>query len=293
MKKLHKFLPKNQSLLYKVSSRKKLADILGMTRTDVDDLVKNKLHYSEWDEPKRNGKGVRHIENPNPRLKAVQKRLNRLLAKIAVPSHLYCPVKGKSFAENASAHAGAQETKTIDVKDYFPSTLLSSVRRFWLEEMQCPLDIAETLTSMSCHNGHLPTGSPLSPILSFYANFNTWQAIANLCSAYGCKMTIYVDDLTLSGPRIPSSLIWKVRLAIRRAGLRHHKEKHFKNGTAEITGLISKNGKVMLPNRTLKIMHELRLNVSSERDVKKRKKLVHRLKSYMIHAQHVESANEK
>src|SRR3546814_298384 len=59
--------------------------------------------------------------------------------------------------------------------------------------------------------GHLPTGSPLSPILAYYSYHDMWAEIAAFCTAKGYTLTVYVDDVTISGAKVPVADVWHVR----------------------------------------------------------------------------------
>ncbi len=102
------------------------------------------------------------------------------------------------------------------------------------------------------------TGSPLSPILAHFAFYDLWDEMGQLCKKDGALLTVYVDDVTMSGPALSGQLIWKVRQLIYRGGLRYHKEKHYIDHPAEITGVIASNGGVRAPHRQFKKLHEAR-----------------------------------
>lgn len=214
-----KFYPLNQSPFYKLASRKRLAEFLGVKTADLRSFEKAGASYKEWDEEKKSG-GFRHIENPARPLKLLQRVIGRKLSKIAPPDHLFCPVKRRSFVHNAKAHAGSRVVRTLDIKKYFPSTSSKRVFWFWHKRMKCASDIAGILTALSCWNGHLPTGSPLSPILSFYAHMDIWENIATIAKAAGCKITVYIDDVTVSGDKVPDKLLWHIKQEIKRARLK-------------------------------------------------------------------------
>jgi hypothetical protein len=58
------------------------------------------------------------------------------------------------------------------------------------------------------------------------------------CKKQGCLLTVYFDDVTLSGETVPGEFIWNVRQLIHRAGTCYHKEKHYVGRPVEITGVI-------------------------------------------------------
>src|SRR3546814_10533571 len=76
-----------------------------------------------------------------------------------------------------------------------------------------------------------------------------WAEIAAFCTAKGYTLTVYVDDVTISGAKVPVADVWHVRRMIHRTGLRYHKLKHYVDRPAEITGVVVRDGKVVVPNR--------------------------------------------
>ncbi|MEJ0044852.1 MAG: hypothetical protein WDN04_00870 [Rhodospirillales bacterium] len=114
--------------------------------------------------------------------------------------------------------------------------------------------MAELLTA----NGHLATGSTVSPILSFYAFHDMWMEIARIAKAAGCKVSVYMDDITVSGDIVPERVIWDIRQQVHSRSLVYHKERHFRAGVGEVTGVIVRDGSTHLPNRQRKKLYELK-----------------------------------
>jgi retron-type reverse transcriptase len=251
----------DQSPLYKLANRKKLAGLLNVSTGDLKLLSRqaNAL-YKEFPVPKKNG-GTRDVENPARQLKLAQARLARWLNRIAPPDYLFCPVKGRCYVSNAALHRGQRVIRCLDVRKYFPST--SSQRVFWFfhKVLKCERDIAATITSLATYQGHLPTGSPLSPILAYYAHYDVWQAIAMICREHGYKLSVYIDDVTVSGSSISPAVMWQIKQAIHRSGLRYHKEKSFYEGVAEITGVIVNHEQLIAPNRQFKKIATLKAQI--------------------------------
>jgi retron-type reverse transcriptase len=242
----------NQSPLYKLANRKKLSGLLKISTRELRTLSReaNSL-YREFPVPKKNG-GTRDVENPARQLKLVQARLARWLSRIAPPDYLFCPVKGRCYVSNAALHRGQRVVHCLDVRKYFPSTSARRVFWFFRTVMKCEADIAATLTKLSTYQGHLPTGSPLSPILAYYAHYDVWEAIAAICREHGYKLSVYIDDVTISGSAILATVLWRIKKEIHRSGLRYHKEKSYYDGIAEITGVIVSGDRLITPNRQLK-----------------------------------------
>jgi hypothetical protein len=71
----------------------------------------------------------------------------------------------------------------------------------------------------------------------------------------GLQLTVYVDDVTISGDAVSEQLLWEVWKTIHAAGLVYHKEKRFVDCGAEVTGVVLRNGKLALPKRRHLKMH--------------------------------------
>lgn len=137
--------------------------------------------------------------------------------------------------------------------------------------MCCASDVAETLTRLATFNGHLPTGSPLSPILAYFAYYDVWQAVAAFAGAKGLMLTVYIDDVTVSGNKVSARDLWQIKRIIHSSGLRYHKEKHYVDRPSEITGVIVGSGTLAVPNRQLKKLHiarqELQKVVGTKKEI--------------------------
>ena len=262
--------PLRQSRLFRVSTRKKLAGILGITVQDLQLLLRMEQPYSERQIViERNGKiKTRDIQEPRGILRPVHERVATLLSRIEPPGFLFCPVKRRSYVSNAMQHLCGREIRTLDIQAYFPSTPKTRVFWFFHKIMECNTDVSIILARLLTVHDRLATGSTASPILSFYAFYDMWQCIAAHADAAGCILTVYMDDVTLSGDIVPDRLMWAVRQEIHKRGLVYHKEKRFQTGIAEITGVLLRDGKAMIPNRqylkAFRLRADLRAATSSE-----------------------------
>jgi hypothetical protein len=124
--------------------------------------------------------------------------------------------------------------------------------------MKCNTDVASILAKLLTVDGHLATGSTVSPILSFYAFYDMWHAIAQIAREAGCKVSVYMDDLTVSGDSVPDWVMWDIRQHVHSRQLVYHKERHFWRGVGEVTGVVVRDGSIRLPNRQRKKLHDLK-----------------------------------
>lgn len=256
------------SPLYKMANPRRLAKLLGITEEALEAIANSKTNYKEWDEIQNNK--TRHIESPRPKLKVIQKKLGTLLTRIEPPPYLFCPAKGRTYFDNAQLHVGGAVIRKLDIKSFFQSASASAVIRFYSRTMMCAPHIAELLTKLTVFNGHLPTGSPLSPIMSYFAYRDMWDAIEQKVIANECKMSVWMDDLVVSGASVPESLMWDLQKIIYNAGLRYHtgkKSRSYFGGTGEVTGLIVTPNGLAVPHRThYKIWQETKAIQRSKSD---------------------------
>jgi len=281
--------PLDQSPLFKLRRKRRLAELLGISLPELRKLTKSDGLYREFSQKKADG-GVRDIEAPARDLKVVQARLSRLLSRIAAPEYLYCPVKRRSYVTNAAKHRGQRVIRCLDVRKYFPST--SSRRVFWFfrQVLKCEDDVAATLTSLVTYRGHLPTGSPVSPILAYFAHLDVWEAISVICASHGYRLSVYVDDATISGAKLDPKVIWEIKERIHASGLRYHKEKRFIGRAAEVTGVIIDGDKLVVPHRQHRKLFQTRSALRSAEEADERRSL--RARTAGLEAQFKQVATE-
>lgn len=237
--KRRKTYPLNQSALFKLRSHRRLAELLRIEPKVLRQLSRAaEESYATWVDTSPTGK-IRIIESPYPRLKRVQARLAELLSAIEAPDFLTCPVKGRSYVSNARQHAGSSQMVTLDISSYFQSTSWKRVYWFFSKRLEMPTDVAWTLASLATIAGHLPTGSPLSPILAYYAHQDVWLSVMDRASSANCKLTLYMDDLTISGDVVTDALVWAIKRDIHSSGLRLNNRKQRRYGDEGIvTGIV-------------------------------------------------------
>lgn len=161
--------PLNQSPFYMLGNRAKLASILWISPSELRRLAKRSENlYSEFEVRKKTG-GTRSVEHPARGLKVVQSRIAAILSRVTPPSYLFCPVKGRYYVSNAAQHRGQRIVRCLDIRKYFPSTPSRRVFWFFHSVMRCECDIAAILARLATFQQHLPTGSPLSPIMAYFA----------------------------------------------------------------------------------------------------------------------------
>lgn len=240
----------DQSCLYRRSNKRKLAKILHLSLKGLEALAQTDNRYQSWEEDKKSG-GKRRIDAPHDNLKKAQKRISDLLQRITPPDYLMAPVKRRSYVSNAATHVGARAFRLLDIEDFFPSCTDKRVYWFFHTYLGCSPDVAALLTKLTTYKGHLPQGSPCSPILAYFAYVDMWEEINEIAKASNCKLSIYADDITLSGDVVYERDVWNIKKCLFRFGHRYseRKERSLIDKPADITGVIVSGSELLLPNR--------------------------------------------
>jgi hypothetical protein len=184
-------------------------------------------HYSYQVHAKRSG-GVRLIESPKPRLKALQRRILSGILN-AIPAHeaAHGFRRGRSIRTFAAPHTGRHVVLRMDLKDFFPTFRGVRVQAFF-RTVGYPESVADLLGGI-CTNAtpqaawegagpeisapelreakifysrpHLPQGAPTSPALANLCSYGIDCRLAGLATSAGAEYTRYADDLAFSGGR--------------------------------------------------------------------------------------------
>lgn len=124
-----KSYPIQDSVFYKLSSKKRLAKLLHSTPQELKSLVGSE-NYRCFTQTK-NGK-PRLIQEPLPKLDKIHSRVASLLCRMETVDGLHSGKAGRSNISNARAHCGeGKKIITADIKSFYPSTTRQSVFDFF------------------------------------------------------------------------------------------------------------------------------------------------------------------
>lgn len=290
----YKRYPERDGPFFRIRSKNRLANLLHISPRQLRSLASSKDLYHEFTKNKSNGKS-RLITAPREPLKSVQRRIATLLQRIQLPNCVFSPVKGRSYVHNALAHLGASSIYLLDISDYYPNCKSSKVIWYFSKQMQCSIDVATLLCRIVTHKGSLPQGSPCSPILAYLCYQDMWNEIRDVVEPSGCRLSIYVDDITVSGTRIPKGMHWKIKKVLHRHGHRYNSEKfrsrHMRS--AEITGIIINGDRATVPNRQLKRLHDLQGKVKTTKSVQETCLLNQQIVGRRSQIEYIRSVSEK
>lgn len=272
-KKAKKFYPKMDSPLYGLQSKKKLAELLFTSLTALRGMTdKSVPHYEYWEEEKSDGT-MRPLCRPHEGLDKAQSRIAYLMACIETPSYVHAPVPNRTYVTNAAAHKSSSAFCLMDIESFYPSCREEKIIAFFHKQMKCSLDVAVILARLCCDKGCLPQGSSSSPILSYWAYSEMWDAIHDIAKKAGNIFTLYIDDLTVSGSKVSRRTIWEIQKQIHKHGLsmKTKKTRWIIGKPADVTGVILSNNALYLPNRQHEKLAQAQSNYSKPGGNRKKK----------------------
>lgn len=274
-KRKHGRYPADQSPLYKVTSKRKLAELLKLSVRDIRYLASLTDNYRQWEMPQKRqeilaglaAKKPRVIQQPKPLLDAVHRRISDLLSRIEKPSFVFSATKGLDYVDNARRHMNPHRGVKVDIKDFYPSVRSRLVRKFFEERMHCAPDVASLLTKICCFGKHLATGSSVSPLLSYFACSELFARIERLALQRQLVFTLYVDDMMFSGEEATRMFASEVVRELAAYGFVGHKISYFPAGTAKIiTGVAVWSDRLSLPMSRHRRMRRYKAAFTRSRD---------------------------
>ena len=284
----------NQSPLYKLHRRKKLAELLDLTIQELNQMAdaQDSLYKCFPKTIEKDGKKKdRWIERPNPKLRQIQIRLVQLLDRIVPPDYLHSGFRGRSYISNAFRHGCDVRIAKIDIRKFFPSAYAGFVYRSFVDIFECSPDVATVIARLTTAFRHLPTGGNSSTMISFFAFKPMFDEIDALAKSSGLIMSCCVDDMTFSGEAATAGFLNKVRLIVRRYGLKTHKCHCFEPKQAKVvTGVALTPQGFRLPNIRRKKLHDAFRAFDQESDLHKKVKQGEKLLGRTTEAAQIEKA---
>ena len=207
----------------------------------------------------KQGKKSRVVEDPTGLTKIIHNKVYKLIKHIETPDYLYSAVKGKSYISNAKKHSGKTKLLKIDIGSFYQSIKKNKLVDFFHETLCCRKDVAICLAKLLTVNDHISTGSPLSPLLSFWVNKKMFDKMHLLSVENGLKMSLYIDDVTFSGDGLNGNFLHKVKSIINQSGFKAHKiRKYHFNQPKVVTGVcITPQNESLVPYKNQAKMKKL------------------------------------
>ena len=210
------------SPFYRIGRQVDLVPLTGCNLKTIKVLARDRAkHY--WRKEQRIGEKLRSIACPVGTLRTLHEELQSHLNRIKQPAYLYSPRRGHTARRNAGLHETSAQIAKLDIRQFYPSTTSEHVFRFFRHRMDMVDDVAGLLTKLCTIDGRLPFGSPLSPVLCTLVHRDLFDQIALYCQSLSLVMSLWVDDITISGERVSTKVLWTIRQMIHAKGLKSHK----------------------------------------------------------------------
>lgn len=233
-------------------------------------------HYHHQWKKKRSG-GLRLIEIPKSRLRALQRRLlHELLDYVPLHECAHGFRSRHSILTHARLHTGKTVVIKLDLQDFFLTITANRVRGFFMA-LGYPEPAARILSGLCVHavprhvlqscarpsretgelpslvwhdmkrykDPHLPQGAPTSPALANLCAFKLDVRLHGLAQSLGATYSRYADDLTFSGDarlaRVAARIVVQVGAIALEEGfvLNHRKTRVMRSGTRQmVTGVV-------------------------------------------------------
>lgn len=251
----------NNSKLYGLSNKKKLADILNVDKKRLKNVSIEFVPFKLPPELSTIHGKQRDLYNPIEEHKKALRTLVKLLMQVKLPSYVFGGIQERSHIQNAFVHKQNKYIMLIDIQNFFPSTLDSYVYDLFKRKFQMADDLAKILTdfvTIQCEkkeDRYLPQGYPTSPILSYLAYADMYNELEALAVENGMSFSCYYDDLTFSANKfINKSLKRKCSRIIEKYHFKIHPKKSkliVKKGV-EVTGVfLDELGNLKAPKKLL------------------------------------------
>lgn len=265
------------SPFFHLQAKKKLSTLLGLSVGEIKAIVKTLTvspdKYYNVFTLNPNTK-PRQVEEPVEPLKTLHARIKNLFMRTEVPTWLISGQKGKNITDNARPHIDADFVSCADIEKFYKHVARERVYQMFLYTFKTSPDVAYLLTELIMYHDaqtgqyFIPTGSPCSQVVAFWAYYQTFNNISDYVTQLGMTMTLYVDDLTLSLNRpIPSRIINNINNRLKSVGLslKLSKIKHYGPQDYKVI-----TGNCITPKHELVPTSRLRRSIS---DMVKNKKL--------------------
>lgn len=184
-------------------NQSELAGLLGTTKGRLETVIGQKDKYTRRNSV-RIGSKDRQLALPVGKLRTIHERLKSHFNKIKQPCYLFSPRKGRAQRDNAEHHADQNQFLTLDIRQFYPSTTQEHIFRWAYHVARLKRDVAGMIAKLVAIDGKMPFGSPVSPVLTTLVHRVMFDEIFALCEGLGLKMTLWVDDLVISGKFVPA-----------------------------------------------------------------------------------------
>ena len=236
----------------KIKTVEELMLLFEITPIEIDFSNEELYLYNAFKRQTKNK--LRTIEEPNEKLKQIQKSIANFLVKTYErPNYYFSIWENTSNILNAKQHCNKHYTLTLDIASFYQNTKEEYIEKFFREKLNFDSIALNTIIKVTSINGHLPTGAPSSPILSLLTHKEIFDEIYKKAVEENILFSLYLDDISISSDKpIPYDFIQFIKNKLHEHGLwlKTNKIKKFGYKSKNITGIyINQAGQVKVPWR--------------------------------------------
>lgn len=214
-----------KSPFFKLSNKRKLMDLLDENLKSIQALLKLQ-NYKVYNKIDRERSKSRTIYAPKDHIKRLHKKIQKLLSRIQTPDYLFSGKKGLSYVDNAQFHSEANYLITVDIRKFYPNCKKEYVFKSFRYIFKMSEDVAWLMADILVYENFIPTGSPASQLIAYWAYKDTFDRISKIAKEYNARFSLYVDDMTFSSEQLISKkLIFDVRKELEKVGHSIHPKK--------------------------------------------------------------------
>lgn len=265
------------SPFYRLERRKDLALLLKLKPEQLSTLIQQRENLYLIKLEEINGK-ERVLHVPLASMRRVHDRLFQLLQRMRLPEFIRSPRTKSTCWGNASLHSDSKFLTAFDIQGFYPSTTEEHIFRFFKYRLEMSDDCARCLALLATYEGFLPLGSPASPHLACLTHLDLFEDAHASATLSGSKLSVWVDDVALSGPSHRRDILAQIRLKAEAKGLKLHK---FRRGGGsrgvELTGTYIKNSGYSVANSSHLKVQKLTEELGVTSDPGDRYRLLNRL----------------
>ncbi|MBU1319885.1 MAG: reverse transcriptase family protein [candidate division Zixibacteria bacterium] len=215
-------------------------------KVPVDDLFawcgRKKRFVTE--EERLIGAKYRQLKVPHGEFKELLRKIDQQLKRCPIPNYFYGSRKGVSAIDCALVHLHSPYILKLDLKDFFPSTDYRRVSNS-LSQVCDKEAVLKLLTELCTFQHHLPQGFPTSTTIAELTLIPLAQRLFGMCNQYGLQLSIYVDDICISGSPVLLRLEARILRMFQEMHFRLNlkkKELRSKQEGIAVTGVFMQNG---------------------------------------------------
>ncbi|MCG8148804.1 reverse transcriptase family protein [Moraxella sp. PS-22] len=216
-----------------IASLEKLAIVLDTTVAELDFLSQNanNFYFKVKSIQKADG-SYRDTYDVRDRLKTIHAKIvKNFLRIIDYPDYIQGGVPHRDYLSNTAMHTAKQVVISEDITNFFSSVSRTIIYQVWSRFFKFAPVVCECLTNLVTYQGFLVQGAKTSGYLCNLIFWNREQLLVDTLTSQGFTYSRFVDDITISSPKVITSehkteVIAKTYGMLQSCGVKPNRKKH-------------------------------------------------------------------